>query len=55
MSNIKYIGNDTKVSENGKIHIQVGNKTKCGAVINDNPQDWKPTPDPVTCQKPGCK
>ncbi|WP_413517716.1 hypothetical protein [Carnobacterium maltaromaticum] len=55
MSNIKYIGNDTKVSENGKIHIKEGNKTKCGAIINDNLQDWVSTTQSVTCNKAGCK
>lgn len=53
--NIKYIGNDTKVSEKGKIHIHIGNYTGCGARIDDNPQDWVKTSQSVTCDKNGCK
>lgn len=53
--NIKYIGNDTSVSEKGKIHIRKGNYTGCGARIDDNPEDWKTTSEHVTCQKNGCK
>lgn len=53
--NIKYIGNDTAVSENGKIHVHNGSYTGCGAKISDNPQDWIPTNQSVTCQKNGCK
>ncbi|MBO0438222.1 hypothetical protein [Vagococcus fluvialis] len=55
MANVKYIGNDTSKSENGKIHIRDGNYTKCGARIDDNPQDWVPTNQSVTCLKKGCK
>ena len=55
MANVKYIGNDTSQSENGKIHIRDGNSTKCGARIDDNPQDWVPTNQSVTCLKKGCK
>jgi hypothetical protein len=55
MANIKYIGSDTKKSENGKIHVNNGNKTGCGARIDDNPQDWEPTNSTVTCGKDGCK
>lgn len=55
MANIKYIGNDTKISENGKIHVKDGNFTGCGAKINDNPEDWVPTNKSVTCKKNGCK
>lgn len=29
--NIKYIGNDTFKSENGKVHVKKGNYTACGA------------------------
>lgn len=39
MSNIKYIGSDTKTLEKGKIHIKEGNYTGCGARIDDNPKD----------------
>ncbi len=52
--NIKYIGNDTKVSEHGKVHVRKGNYTGCGARIDDNPQDWVSTSQPVTCKKNGC-
>lgn len=55
MSNIKYTGNDTKKSENGKVHIQKGNYTACGARIDDNRQDWIATTQSVTCNKAGCK
>lgn len=53
--NIKYIGNDTSKSEYGKVHYNEGRKTGCGALIYDNPQDWKETPEPITCDKNGCK
>ena len=53
--NIKYIGNDTSKSENGKIHVRNGNYTKCGARIDDNPEDWVDTGEAVTCEKNGCK
>ncbi len=53
--NIKYIGNDTKKSENGEVHIQKGNYTGCGKRIDDNPQDWVSTNQAVTCKKNGCK
>lgn len=53
--NIKYIGNDTKKSENGKVHVNAGNRTGCGARIDDNPQDWENTGQAVTCDKNGCK
>ena len=53
--NIKYIGNDTKVSEKGKIHLKQGNYTGCGARIDDNPQDWEQTYQSITCEKNGCK
>ena len=53
--NIKYIGNDTSKSENGKIHIKNGNYTGCGARIDDNKNDWIETSQPVTCEKNGCK
>lgn len=52
--NIKYIGNDTKVSEKGKVHVRKGNYTACGARIGDNPQDWVDTSERVTCKKNGC-
>lgn len=52
--NIKYIGSDTRVSEHGKVHVRKGNCTGCGARIDDNPQDWVPTSQPVTCKKNGC-
>lgn len=55
MTNIKYVGNDTRKSENGKVHVRDGNYTKCGAQINDNPQDWVSTSQSVTCEKRGCK
>lgn len=55
MANVKYIGNDTKKSEKGKIHTRNGNYTACGARIDDNPQDWLPTAQSVTCEKKGCK
>lgn len=53
--NIKYIGNDTKKSEKGKVHIRDDNFTACGARIDDNPQDWVSTNEKVTCEKNGCK
>lgn len=53
--NIKYIGNDTSISEKGKIHVINGNHTGCGARIDDNPQDWQKTSEAVTCNKNGCK
>lgn len=53
--NIKYIGNDTKISEKGKIHIKNGDYTGCGAKIVDNPNDWVLTTEEVTCNKNGCK
>lgn len=53
--NIKYVGNDRKKSENGKIHVKNGNYTGCGARIDDNPQDWVQTSQVVTCDKNGCK
>lgn len=53
--NIKYIGNDSRVSERGKIHRQNGNYTGCGARIDDNPEDWEKTYAPITCDKNGCK
>ena len=52
--NIKYIGNDTKVSEKGKVHVRKGNHTGCGARIDDNPWDWESTQERVTCKKNGC-
>lgn len=53
--NIKYIGNDTKVSEKGKVHVLEGHRTACGAVVNDNPKDWENTAALVTCEKNGCR
>ena len=53
--NVRYIGNDTKVSEKGKVHVRKGNYTGCGARIDDNPQDWQETSERITCQKNGCK
>lgn len=53
--NIKYIGNDTRISEKGKIHVSEGNFTRCGARIDDNPKDWVETQEKVTCNKNGCK
>lgn len=55
MSNIKYIGNDTKRSEKGKIHKNNGNTTGCGARIDDNWEDWRLTSSSITCEKRGCK
>lgn len=55
MANVKYIGNDTKKSEKGKIHVRNGNYTACGARIDDNPEDWENTTPYVTCEKRGCK
>lgn len=51
MANIKYIGNDTKTLEKGKIHRRDGNQTGCGAKIDDNPQDWQSTTASITCEK----
>lgn len=53
--NIKYISNDTKKSEKGKVHLKNGNCTGCGARIDDNPQDWVSTTEAITCDKNGCK
>ncbi len=53
--NIKYVGNDTAKSENGKVHKRNGNYTCCGKRIDDNPKDWAETTEPVTCEKNGCK
>lgn len=54
--NIKYIGKDTAKLKHGKIHkIMNSSKTGCGAVYSDNPQDWRYTDEPVTCDKNGCK
>ena len=55
MLKVKYIGNDTKHSENGKVHERNGNHTACGARIDDNPEDWVSTTESVNCQKRGCK
>ena len=55
MANIKYIGNDTKEHEKGKIHSINGNYTGCHARIDDNPQDWVTTTSAITCNKNGCK
>ena len=55
MANIKYIGNDTKTLEKGKIHRRDGNQTGCGAKIDDNPQDWQSTTASITCEKRGCR
>ena len=56
MANLKYIGNDTKISEKGKVHIKKDSKyTGCGAIHNDNPKDWVETSEKVTCEKNGCK
>jgi hypothetical protein len=50
--NIKYIGSG---ADNGKVHIkESSHKTSCGAVIDDNPEDWVDTTEAVTCQKNGC-
>lgn len=52
MSNIKFVGDG---EGKGKIHIKESNhKTGCGAIIDDNPEDWEDTNEPVTCQKKGC-
>ncbi len=53
--NIKYIGNDTRKSEKGKIHRKKGNFTGCGARIDDNPEDWVLTRGSITCRKNGCR
>lgn len=51
--NVKYIGSGP---DNGKIHVKISDKkTGCGAIINDNPQDWEDTNEAVTCDKNGCK
>lgn len=55
MSNIKYVGNDTKTLMKGKIHKKEGNYTGCGARIDDNPGDWVITSSSVNCEKNGCK
>jgi len=55
MANIKYVGNDTSKSENGKVHVNEGQKTGCGALIYDNIEDWVETTESVTCNKRGCK
>ena len=56
MANIKYIGNDTKISEKGKVHVKKDSIfTGCGAKHNDNPEDWVETTEKVTCEKNGCK
>ena len=52
--NVKYIGNDTKVSDKGKVQVRKGNHTGCGARIDDNPWDWESTQERVTCKKNGC-
>lgn len=52
MANIKYIGNGP---DKGKVHVKESStKTACGAIINDNPQDWVNTYESVTCEKNGC-
>lgn len=54
--NIKYIGKDTNDLTYGKIHkIENSQKTGCGAIYCDNPQDWQYTNESVTCNKNGCK
>ena len=55
MGKIKYIGKDTEKLEKGKVHLENGNHTACGARIDDNPKDWERTNDNVTCNKNGCK
>lgn len=55
MSNVRYIGNDTNKSVNGKIHTKKGNYTACGARIDDNKEDWVETTNRVDCEKKGCK
>ena len=51
--NVKFIG---KGSDQGKVHIKASDdKTACGEIISDNPQDWKDTNESVTCEKNGCK
>lgn len=55
MANIKYVGNDTNKSENGKVHVKNENQTACGARIDDNRSDWVATTQPITCNKRGCK
>lgn len=51
--NVKFIGEGP---DKGKVHVKVSNdKTACGATISDNPQDWKDTYEPVTCERNGCK
>lgn len=52
MTNIKYIGNG---QDKGKVHIkESSHKTGCGAIIDDNPEDWVETAESVTCEKRGC-
>ncbi len=53
--NIRYIGHDTRKSEKGKVHLNNGNYTGCGARIDDNPDDWVLTDEAITCEKCGCK
>lgn len=55
MQNVKYVGNDTKKLEKGKIHSKNGDYTGCKARIDDNPQEWVKTTSAVTCNKNGCK
>lgn len=56
MSNIKYIGSDTKISEKGKVHeLKNSSETGCGVNIRDNREDWESTFESVNCQKNGCK
>jgi len=55
MANVKYIGNDTKKSEKGKIHVRNANYTACGARIDDNPEDWENATQYVTCEKKDAK
>lgn len=53
MTNIKYIGNGP---DKGKVHIkESSHKTGCGAIIDDNPEDWVETAESVTCEKRGCE
>ncbi|WP_181442814.1 hypothetical protein [Enterococcus faecalis] len=55
MANVKYIGNDTKKSEKGKIHVRNGNYTACGARIDDNPEDWEIQPNMLLVKKEAAK
>ena len=51
--NIKYVGNGP---DRGKVHVkESSHKTACGAIIDDNPEDWVVTSEKVTCEKTGCK